>query len=624
MLAVATILAAGSWGCKPSANDNSSGGGPVAPVQLTDVALASGITFQHNNGSFGAKWAPDTVGSGVAFFDYDGDGWQDIFLVNGRNWTESEIQAYKNGNGKKHRTQNNFVLPPNKPYQRTIGALYRNNGNGTFADITRGSGLDIEMYGMGAAAGDYDNDGRTDLFVTSYGRSYLFRNTSEQKKDSASAAKFQEVSKETGVQSSGWSSSAAWLDYDRDGLLDLFVCRYTDWNPAKDPYSIERNSDGSQKSNSRKTISGPKNAGGQYNQLFRNLGHGRFADISAKVGIHRRERLGDEPERLKSKSLGVAVTDFNNDLWPDLVIANDQERNFLFRNTGKGTFIEEAEKAGIAYPATGIPLAGMGVDVADINHTDRESIVITNFSNEMVRVHQNRGDGTFVDTSPGSELGRVSMDYLGFGCLFTDIDNDGWPDLFVGNGHINDNNIKTAEQIPLLFRNQGFLEKQGELTAEQRTQGRFVEIGSRSGEALKKRIMARGVASADFDLDGDADLIIATNNNKPLLLRNDGGNTNNSIRVELTGSRSNRSAIGAVVWGETPGTKVRRRVRSGSSYLSQSELPVVIGLGTAQSAAIVIRWPSGRLTQLKSVNANQIIQVDEEKGLVSQKPFQRP
>jgi hypothetical protein len=285
--------------------------------------------------------------------------------------------------------------------------------------------------------------------------------------------------------------------------------------------------------------------------------------------------------------------------------------------------VEEAVKTGIAYPSNGIPLAGMGIDVADIDHSDRESIVITNFADEMVRVHQNVGNGTFVDTSPGSELGQVSMKFLGFGVLFVDIDNDGWPDLFVGNGHINDNNIKTAEQIPLLFRNQGILEKQGALTAEQRNQGRFVEIGSQSGEALKKRIMARGVASADIDLDGDADLIISTNNNKPLLLRNDGGNTKNSIRVELTGTRSNRNAIGAVVWGEMPGTTVRRRVRSGSSYLSQSELPVTIGLGTAKTAAVVIRWPSGKLTKLDGIAANQIIYVHEEKGLISKKPFQQ-
>jgi hypothetical protein len=479
------------------------------------------------------------------------------------------------------------------------------------------------MYGMGASAGDYDNDGRIDLFVTSYDRAYLFRNRSEQNKDDSSVARFQEVSKAAGVQSSGWSSSAAWLDYDRDGRLDLFVCRYTDWTPARDPYRTQRSADASQQVEALKTISGPKDAGGRYNQLFRNLGQGLFADVSDKAGIRKRERPGAEPKPLKSKSLGVAVADFNNDLWPDLVIANDQERNFLFRNTGKGTFVEEAEQAGIAYPSTGNPLAGMGIDVADIDHSDRESIVITNFANEMVRVHLNQGNGTFIDTSPGSELGRASINFLGFGVLFVDIDNDGWPDLFVGNGHINDNNLKTAEQIPLLFHNQGYIEKQGPLTAEQRAQGRFVNISPDSGEALQKRLMARGVAGADFDLDGDTDLIIATNNNTPLLLRNDGGNANNSIRVELTGTQSNRNAIGAVVWGETAGASVRRRVRSGSSYLSQSELPVTLGLGTAKTAKVVIRWPSGKLTELAGVATNQIIQVHEEKGLVAKKPFQQ-
>jgi hypothetical protein len=430
-LAVAVISAAGLWKWSVS-HSRANGGAPVSPQfeditradsaapmspQFKDITLSSGITFRHNNGSFGARWAPDTVGSGVALFDYDGDGWQDIFFVNGRNWTAAEIQAYNNGAGKQHRAQYNFVLPPNKPYQRTLGALYRNNGNGTFTDVTRGSGLEIEMYGMGASAGDFDNDGRIDLFVTSYERVYLFHNKSNQNKGKSLGAKFQEVSKEAGVQSSGWSSSAAWLDYDRDGRLDLFVCRYTDWTPAKDPYRIQRSANPSQKVDAVKTISGPQHAGGQYNQLFRNLGQGRFADVSAQAGIRSRKRGSGQPESLMSKSLGVAVSDFNNDLWPDLVIANDQERNLLFRNTGKGTFVEEAEKAGISYPPDGKPLAGMGIDVADIDQSNHESIVITNFANEMVRVHQNLGNGTFVDTSPGSELGLVSMSFLGFGVL---------------------------------------------------------------------------------------------------------------------------------------------------------------------------------------------------------------
>jgi hypothetical protein len=587
---------------------------PAVPLRFTDITAQAGIKFKHNNGAFGARWTPETTGSGVAFLDFNNDGYQDIFLVNSRDWTEAEIDAYKNAPWsqgeleharKKHKGPGLLRKPvrqgrSDKPQGRSVGALYRNNGDGTFTDITAGSGLDIEMYGMGAAVGDYDNDGKVDLYVTALQRNFLFRNLSTQ-----GTAKFQEVAKQAGVQDFGWSTSAAWLDYDRDGNLDLFVAHYVKWSPVADVFQTGGGTE--------KIYSSPEAYNGQVNSLYRNIGGGRFRDVSEKAGIHHQETAGGSGKRwLVGKGLGVAVCDYNKDGWLDVFVANDMSPNFLLENNKNGTFKEVAAVVGIALSEKGDARAGMGIDTADIDQSDHESVVIGNFNGQMLGLYHNQG-GAFVDIAPRSEVGRASYNFLTFGLALVDVDNDSWPDIFAANGHVQDrvssfNENVTYAQRPLLFRNQG--------------QRQFQEIGLQSG--LSKEIVGRGLAYADIDLDGDLDVIISVTGGTPLLLRNDGGNSNNVIRLVLRGTKSNRSAIGALVKVKLSQSQsgLRRMVRSGSSYLSQNELPLTLGLGQANKADIIgIRWPSRKVTELKDVAANQVLIVDEEKGVVEQKPF---
>lgn len=624
----ASLLGLAIAGCssQPQATvDNSVGANPTADVsasstpaigsstaessavQFVDATQKAGIGFRHNNGAFGGKWAPDTMGSGVAFLDYDGDGYQDIFLVNGRNWSQAEYNAYRSGSYIEHHKRYKFVLPPNKPAQRTTGALYHNNRDGTFSDATRNSGLDVEMYGMGASPGDYDNDGRGDLMVTSLGRSYLFHNQG--------GGRFRDVTASAGVKGSGWGTSAAWVDYDRDGKLDLFVCTYTGWAPERDAY---------QNYQGQKAVSGPEPYPAQASHLYRNLGKGRFEDVSSRAGISVQPGGARRASRaVVGKALGVAVCDYNNDEWLDIVVTNDREPNFLFRNNGGGTFSEVAAQSGIAYGPTGKARAGMGIDAGDIDHSNRESLAITNFSREMIGLYRNLGNGALSDIAEDTGVGRTSWPFLGFGCLFTDVDNDGWPDLFVANGHVNDIDPTSALMRPLLFRNQGSL-SQVLGGGKWKPQSSFSEIGLQSGAAMSKKLAGRGVAAADIDLDGDSDIIVSCNNGAPLLLRNDGGSQNNALRVILRGTKSNRDGIGAGVWAQVGSELLRRRVKSGSSYLSQSELPVTFGLGrSARAELVAVRWPSGKLMQFPNIHANQIITIDESRGIVKRQKMQR-
>ena len=577
-------------------------------VQFVDVTKNAGIDFVHNNGAFGVRLSPENMGSGAAFFDYDNDGYPDIFLVNGRDWSDDELNAYRNHNGREHAKRYGFKIPARTSQRHSSGALYRNNGDGTFRDVTANSGLGIEIQGMGVAAGDYDNDGRTDLYVTAYPRNYLFHNQGN--------GKFRDVSDSAGVRDSGWSSSAAWLDYDKDGKLDLFVCRYYQWTPSLDAYKEYQG---------QKAYSAPEQYRGQCSHLYRNLGNGRFADVSEKAGICSQNSSAPEAS-LQSKALGVTICDYDNDGWPDIAVANDRERNWLFRNHGNGRFTEQGLRANLALSDSGQARAGMGIDAGDIDHSNRESVVIGNFAGETIGLHQNMGKGVFVDIAPTSEIGRVSLPFLSFGCLLVDTDNDGWLDIMAANGHVNDINQKLALQPPLLFHNQGLPRQRR--TASGATANRaatlipsFRFIGFESGAALREPMMGRGLAGADIDLDGDEDILITTNGGPPHLLRNDGGNRKNAIRVVLRGTQSNRDAIGALVWGQIGSDLVRRRVRSGSSYLSQSELPVTLGLGRADAATIVVRWPSGKLTQFPDIAANQIITINEDKGIVRRQPF---
>ena len=557
------------------------------PIRFVDATRQSGLHFRHNNGAFGAKWTPDTMGSGVAFIDFDGDGYQDIFFVNGRNWTQDEIDQYRKKRYPEQQKKYNFVLPPNKAPQRTPGALYHNNRDGTFSDVTKNSGLESEMYGMGAAVGDYDNDGRDDLFVTALERSFLFHNQGH--------GKFREVAARAGVSEGYWATSATWLDYDRDGKLDLFVCHYANWRPYNDAYTSFQG---------QKSVSGPEFYAGQSSHLYRNLGAGRFKDVSASSGIGR--TLGKSAAPLLGKALGVSICDLDNDLWPDIAVANDHTPNWLFRNQGDGTFREVGEKSGLAHGMSGQARAGMGIDAGDFDGSNRESLLITNFSNEMVALYRNLGNDVFTDVAPTSTLGRASFPYLGFGCAFADVDNDGWLDILVANGHVNDIDLTRARQPILLFHNAG----------PNAIGGRFQEIGAQTGSALRAPIMGRGLACADIDLDGDLDFVVSTNGEAARLLLNQSNTRNRALRVQLRGTKSNRDGIGAVVWGEFAQRALRRRVRSGSSYLSQSELPVVLGLDGAAKADVSVRWPSGKLAHFKDVAAGQIITVDEDKGIV--------
>jgi hypothetical protein len=535
----------------------------IPPVQFTDVTAAAKITFKHNSGAFGKKYLPETMGAGCLFFDYDNDGWPDIFLVNSKNW-------------------------PGHPGPPSYPALYRNNHDGTFTDVTKAAGLAVEMYGMGATAADYDNDGWPDLYVTGLGGNRLFRNQGN--------GTFAEVTAKAGVANGGFSTSAMFFDYDRDGWLDLVVANYVDWSIEKDLFCTL---DGKTKS-----YCTPESYKGQSLTLYRNRGDGTFEDVTAKAGLL-------QPS---AKSLGLTLLDVDGDGWPDVFVANDTQPNKLYRNNGNGTFTDVGVAAGVAFGETGVARAGMGVDAADYSGSGRPSLVIGNFSNEMMGLYHNEGNGLFIDEAPTSTVGRASLLTLSFGTFFFDYDLDGRLDIFAANGHVADDiNVVqpkvTYAQAPHLFRNLG--------------ERRFEEVAPKLGPALARPIVGRGAAYADIDRDGDLDLLISTNNGPAYLLRNDGGNRNNVLRVRTVGTKSNRDGIGAkVTLTLASGAHPWRLVHTGSSYCSQSELTLTFGLGDlAQADAVEVVWPSGQVDRLGPVAANQTVTVQEGKGLVSVWPL---
>jgi hypothetical protein len=527
-----------------------------AGVTFTDVTAAAGIRFTHNSGRAGKKYLPETLGSGAAFFDADGDGWADLFLVNSKDWAPRG--------------------------RRSIGALYRNTGKGTFTDITAGSGLDVEMYGIGAAAGDYDNDGRQDLYVTALDGDRLFHNEGN--------GKFRDVTKAAGTVNADFGTSAAWLDYDKDGRLDLFVADYVQWSAKGDLYCTL---DGVSKS-----YCTPESYKGTASRLFHNLGNGRFEDAGRKAGVA-------DPT---SKSLGVTVLDYNQDGWPDLFVANDTQPNKLYRNNGNGTFREEGMGAGVAYSEDGVARGAMGADAADYDRSGRPHLLVGNFSNQMLGLYHNEGTGLFVDEAPKSTVGRASLLSLAFGVFFFDYDLDGYPDILSANGHIEEEIGRVQPRIqykepPLLFRNAG--------------QRRFENASAAVGSAFARPIVARGAAYADIDHDGDLDVVITSNHGPAYLFRNDGGNANNWITVRTRGTKSNRDGIGAVVRLVSASGRQWNMVRSGSSYASQSDLALTFGLGKdATVSSIDVEWPSGATDHLANIAARQSITIEEGKGLV--------
>jgi len=538
------------------------------PIEFTDATAQAGIHFKHNSGAFGKKYLPETLGSGCAFLDYDNDGWQDILLINSMNW-------------------------PGRAGPKSYPALYHNNQNGTFTDVTKEAGLAVEMYGLGCAVADFDNDGFDDIYVTCLGPNHLFRNLG--------SGKFQDVTAKAGVGDPGFSTSAIWFDYDKDGKLDLFVCNYVEWSIDKDLYCTL---DGKNKS-----YCTPESYKGQSSTLYHNRGDGRFENVTERAGLQ-------EPS---SKSLGVAMIDYDNDGWPDLFVANDTQPNKLYRNNGNGAFTDNAMTAGVAFSEAGVARAGMGVDAADYDGSGKQSLVIGNFSNEMMALYHNEGTGLFIDEAPTSTIGQASLLTLTFGCFFFDYDLDGLPDIFAANGHVSDD-INTVQQKvkyaepPHLFRNLG--------------RKKFESVASKLGRPLQQAIVARGAAYGDFDNDGDLDLLIATNNGAARLLRNDGGNQNNLLRIKTVGTASNRDGIGARITLKISNQqKLWSVVKTGSSYASQSELPLTFGLGKAEKVASVeVAWPSGRVDNLQDVIANQAITIQEGKGIIAAQPivFARP
>ncbi len=524
-------------------------------VHFVDVTQKAGIGFLHHTGATGKKLLPEAMGSGCAFIDLDGDGWPDILLINGKDWA-----------------------PTGKHY---FPAFYRNNRDGTFTDVTKGSGLDIEMYGMGVAVADYDNDGLPDVYITALEGDRLFHNEGH--------GHFRDVTAASGIHNANFGTSAAWFDYDRDGKADLVVANYVQWTAQTD---VRCSLDGKTKS-----YCTPELYKGESLRLYHNLGNGKFQDVTQKAG------LGDT----SSKSLGIVVFDYNGDHWPDLFIANDTQPNKLYRNNKNGSFTEEGLQAGVAYGDDGKARGAMGADAADYDRSGKQHLLVGNFSRQMLALYHNDG-GLFVDTAPPTVVGQASLLSLTWGAFFVDYDLDGFPDIFAANGHLEPAINRTQSDVffkqpPLLFRNAGH--------------GAFQNVSNDSGPDFKKPLVARGAAYADFDHDGDPDILISTSGGPAVLLRNDGGNRNNWLNVKLVGTKTNRSGLDSVVTVESASGKQSQTVHSGSSYCSQSDLALTFGLKQDRAVTrLTVEWPSGKVQQLSNVPVNKFITVNESQGIV--------
>ena len=524
----------------------------IALPEFVEITKAAGIDFVHNTGAFGKKYLPETMGSGCAFTDYDNDGWIDIVLVSCNDW-----DGHPTG-------------------KRQTMALYRNNRNGTFSDVTTSAGLSVKLYGMGVAAADYDNDGDDDLYVSCLEADRLFQNQGD--------ATFVDVTKQAGIHNPGFGTSCAWFDYDMDGNLDLYVANYVEWTIETDIFCTL---DGTNKS-----YCTPESYQGQSSRLFRNRGDGTFADVS------RISRIEDST----SKSLGVCIFDYNSDGLPDIFEANDTQPNKLYHNNGDGTFIETGLNVGIAYSENGVATGAMGIDAGDYDGSGRESLVIGNFSNEMMNLYNNEGE-IFIDDAPIANIGHTSLLTLTFACFFFDFDLDGWLDIFTANGHVeNEINAVQSEvtyaQVPHLFRNTG--------------NGKFQDVALEVGTDLAKPIVGRGGAYGDIDNDGDWDILVTTSNGHAHLYRNDGGNQNRWIKLKLIGSKSNQNGVGARVSITSKSGTQTRTLKSGCSYCSQSELSLIFGIGqNSQIDMIEVNWPSGVVDRLVNVKPNQLLVVEE-------------
>ena len=531
-------------------------------VSFTDVTREAGIDFVHHNGATGKMFLPETMGSGCAFLDYDSDGRLDILLVNGASWLSAD--------------------------RRHTMRLYRNAGSGRFVDVTTAAGLNFPLYGMGVTAGDFDNDGFDDLFITAVGRSRLLHNLR--------GRRFVDITATAGVEDRGWSTSATWFDYDRDGQLDLFVCHYVRWTPESNRYfSVD---------GVRQSYSTPEQYLGESCRLYHNQGGRRFRDVTRESGI----------QTPRSKALGVVALDFDQDGWQDLAVANDTEPNFLFHNQTDGTFKEVALEMGIAVSDEGRAKAGMGIDAGDEMNDGAESLAITNFSGEQLSLYRRGPSGSFFEVAAQSGIGSASQLYLGFGVCFLDYDLDGRLDLFISNGHI---------QGDVGLRQSGVLYREPALLLWNQGEGTYSDASATAGPALQSPMIGRGAAWGDYDNDGDPDLLISTNHGDPAsdrtdldgrarLLRNDGGSSNSWLRVVLEGTRDNRDAFGARARIRTSSGDQTRVMRAASSYLSQSDPRLLFGLRKGERVeALEIQWPSGQLQIVNDVPIDRTITVKQ-------------
>jgi hypothetical protein len=551
-----------------AASAESFSGAVRAPqVSFIDIARTAGLVFTHDNAASPEKYLVETMGSGCGWLDYDQNGLFDIYLVNG-----AATRLYT----------------PKRPLR---SALYKNNGDGSFTDVTEHAGVGAEgLFGMGVAVGDYDNDGFPDLFVLGYGRCILFHNNGD--------GTFCDVTPTAGVGNVGkWGSSAAWFDYDNDGKLDLVIANYVDWSPKNNFYC-------GSKGPGLRSYCHPDVYHGQPPTLYHNNGDGTFTDVSNRSG------LGQKP----GNGLGVVTFDYDDDGWQDIFIANDSMPNFLFHNNRDGTFSEVAYSAGVAVGIDGQFEAGMGADAADTTGSGRPDLVVTHLDQQLARLYRNLGEGVFEDATYRSKISYATFHMSGFGARFMDYDNDGRRDLFMANGHVLDNiqryhaETRYAES-KLMFRNSGA--------------GIFENVSDQLGADFLQARVSRGAATGDFDNDGDLDILVSNNGQPPQLLRNDGGSSNHWLQLFLIGTRSNRDAVGSRVRVTAGDLILYDERKGGMSYQSAQDPRLHFGLGQRSAIhQIEIKWPSGGLTKLTNLKADQILAIEEGKGLVH-RPFPR-
>ncbi len=548
-------------------------------VSFINVARESGLNAktifggEHKN-----KYLLETTGCGVAFYDYDNDDWLDIFLVNG--W---RLEGFPKG-------------------QEPVSHLFKNNRDGTFTDVTTKSGIIHYGWGQGVCVGDYDNDGFDDIYITSFGKNVLYHNNGN--------GTFTDVTEKAGVGTNGkrWNTGCAFVDYDRDGHLDLFVANYIDLDLATAPLPES----GPCNYKGILVACGPPGLIGGKNILFHNNGDGTFSDVSERAGILQANG---------TFGLGVLTADFNNDGWPDIYVANDSTASALYQNKKNGTFSDVAMEAGCALSADGKPQAGMGISAADYDLDGNLDIVKTNFAGDTPSLYHNIGGGNFEDATFPAGLGKHTQ-YLGWGCGFFDMDNDGWPDILICNGHV-------YPEVEQLRTEAGY--PQQKILYRNLRNSHFEDVSKQGGTGIMNPVASRGAAFGDFDNDGDIDVVVNTVNDFPQLLRCDSRLENNWMKVKTIGTKSNRSGIGARLRcvthppGETKPHQQIDEVRSGGSYISQNDLRVHFGIGKAEKVELLeIHWPSGAVDTLKDVKPNQLIVVKEGAGIVRSAKFEKP